>query len=228
MSTAIYKAVSYKQTDKGYRIDPNRTELDIELFKEKLSNVQSDHNIRVAEGCRPQKRSPKRITILVSETYLTSGGSIHWVQDLEAEVHKLCKEYYLDCDELEMESVDRSFICKDRKSKLYGRKIRATQFDNHLVCTRNFSGEDISLARAVVHYLTYHHYKKEDKRNGTTYYPGEGVVRVARNKQGSSLPPEKRERVTLCKTHPDRKSLSRTKIPRMGGAKLCKPRTWGR
>jgi len=50
------------------------------VFKKKLSKAQKDYTIRVAEGYTPHKRSPKRITILVSEAYLASGGSIHWVK----------------------------------------------------------------------------------------------------------------------------------------------------
>lgn len=203
-------------------INPNYSGFKGELFKEKLSIAQIDYNIRVTEGYNPHKRSTKRITILVSEAYLTSGGSIHWVQDLEAEVYKLCKEYYLDCDPLEMESVDRSYICINEKSKLYGKKIKATQFDNHMICTKNFSGEDIPLARAIVHYFTYHYYKKEDSRNGTRYYLGKGVIRISGNKQSSSLPIEKRKRITLCRPNQNRKNLSSRKIHGMDKPKLRK------
>ena len=199
--------------------DINCAALDVEVFKEKLSKAQRVYNIRIAEGYNPNKRSPKRITILVSEAYLTSGGSIHWVQDLEAEVYKLCKEYYLDCDELEMESVDRSYICRDEKSKLYGRKIAATKFDNHLINKTNISKEDIPLARAVIHFLK-NIFKKEDEKDGNTYYPGKGVVRTSGNKQSKSLSIKKRERITLCKPNSNRKSLSSQKIHTVGKSKL--------
>ena len=183
------------------------------VFKENLSKAQEDYHIRVTEGYNPLKRSPKRITILVSEAYLTSGGSVFWVQDLEAEVYKLCKEYHLDCDPLEMESVDRSYICrkKDGKGKPhrdYGKKFCATHFDNHLINETNISKEDIPLARAVIHFFTYHYYKREDEKNGTTYYPGKGIVRTAGDKQSKSLPIKERKRITLCKPNKDRTCLS--------------------
>ena len=54
--------------------DINYSRLDIEVFKEKLSTAQRDYNIRISKGGNPHKRSAKRITILVSEAYLTSGG----------------------------------------------------------------------------------------------------------------------------------------------------------
>ena len=202
--------------------DPNHLRLDVEVFKEKLSKAQRDYNIRIAEGYNPNSRSARRITILISNAHLTSNGSVFWVQDLESEVFKLCKEYYLDCDQLEMESVDRSYICKDKKSNLYGRKIAATKFDNHKIRTENFSGEDIPLARAIVHYFTYHYYKKEDEKNGTTYYPGKGVVRTAGNKQSKSLPVKEREGITLCDPNQKRAGLSSRKIHGLGKSKLCK------
>ena len=202
----------------------------LEIFKKKLSQAQRDYNIRVAEGYNPHKRSAKRITILVSEAYLVAdrtAGSIHWVQDLEAEVFKLSKEHRLDCDELEMEHEDRSYTCrkKDKKGKPhrdYGKKFYATQFDNHLINETNFSKEDIPLARAIVHYFAYHYYKKEDARNGTRYYPGRGVVGVSENKQSNSLPIKKREGIALCKPNQNRASISSRKIHGVGKPKLHK------
>jgi len=180
------------KTCNAFPEDPNYSIFNLVVFKEKLSQAQRNYNIRIVEGYNPHKRSAKRITILVSEAYLTSGGSIHWVQDLEAEVYKLCKEYHLDCDPLEMESADRSYICKDKKSKSYGRKIAATQFDNYMISERNFSREDIPLARALVHYFAYHYYKKEDLTNGTRDCIGKRFNRNLRSKQGSHVSAKKK------------------------------------
>ena len=177
-----------------------------------MRKAQEDYHIRVAEGCNPHKRSAKRISILVAEAYLNSGGSVHLVQDLESEVFKLCKECHLDCDPLEIESADRSYTCRDKKSKLFGRKIAATQFDNHKICERNFSREDIPLARAIVHYFAYNFYKKEDLKNGVTYHPGKGTARVFRNKQSNPSPAKKRKRTALCKPKQNRTGLSGRKI----------------
>jgi len=200
--------------------DPNLSELKLEVFKEKLSKAQEDYHIRVAEGYWPHKRAAKRVTILVSEAYLVSGGSIHLVQDLEFEVYKLCKEYCLDCDELEMEAADRSYICKDKKSKLYGRKVIATQFDNHMIGTKNVSRQDVTLARAIVHYFTYHYYKKEDERNATSYYPGKGIVEVFGNHQSNPSPTKERKRAALCKPKQNRTGLSGRKIHGVDKPKL--------
>ena len=116
-----------------------------------------------------------------------------------------------------MESVDRSYICrkkgKDGKPhRDYGKKFQVTQFDNHLVCERNFSREDIALARAIVHYFTYHYYKKEDERNGTSYYPGKGIVEVFGNHQSNPSPTKERKRAALCKPKQNRTGLSGRKI----------------
>ena len=205
---------------------PNHSRFNFDSFKERLTKAQSDYNIRVAEGYNPHKRSAKRIAIFVSEAYLTSGGSIHWVQDLEAEVFKLCKEYYLDCDPLEMEQIDRSYICRKKGKKGsthrdYGKKFFATQFDNHLVNETNISKEDVPLARAIVHLFTHNFYKKEDE-NGTKYYSGKGVVSITGNKQSKPLPAEKRERITLCQPNQNREDLSSRKIYGLDKAKLRK------
>lgn len=196
--------------------DPNHSQFNLGLLKEKLSEAQSDYNIRIAEGYNPNKRSAKRITIIVSTAYLTSGGSIHHVQDLESEIYKLCKEYHLDCDPLEMESEDRSYKCKKT-----GKTYKATHFDNHMVCPRNFSRDDIPLARAIIHYFTYHYYRKEDMKNGTRYYPGKGVVRISGYKQSNSLPIEERKKFTVCKPKSYTKNLFSRKIYGMGKSKLC-------
>jgi len=177
--------------------DPNYSKIDSDILKEKLSMAQRDYNIRVSEVGNPHKRSAKRITILVSEAYLTSGGSIHLVQDLEAEVYKLCKEHCLDCDPLEMESVDRSYICrkKDGKGKPhrdYGKKFYATQFDNHLINETNISKEDIPLSRTVIHLFVYNYYKREDEKNGTRDRSGKRFNRNLRSKQGSHVSVKKK------------------------------------
>ena len=196
--------------------DPNRSEFNLGVFKENLRKIQEGYHIGIAERGNPHKRSAKRISILVSEAYLTLGGSIHWVQDLEAEVYKLCKECQLDCDPLEMESADRSYLCKYKKSNLYGRKIAATKFDNHKIRTESFSREDMPLARAVIHLFVYNYYIMEDRKNGTTYYPGKGIVRTARDKQSKSLPIEERKRIALCKPNQNREGLSSRKIHGVG------------
>jgi hypothetical protein len=200
--------------------DLNYPRFKLELFKEKLNAAQEDYNIGVTEGGNPHKRSAKRITILVSEAYLTSDGSTHWVQDLEFEVYRLCKEYYLDCDPLEMEATDRSYVCRDKKSKLHGKKTAATQFDNHMIGTKNFSRQDVALARAIVHYFAHNFYKKEDKINGVTYHPGKGAVRVFRNQQSNPSPTKERKRAALRKPNQNRTGLSGRKIHGVDKPKL--------
>ncbi|MBW1853312.1 MAG: hypothetical protein JRJ00_01300 [Deltaproteobacteria bacterium] len=181
-------------------------------FKENLSKAQRDYNIRVAEGYNPHKRSAKRITILVSEAYLNSGGSIHWIQDLEAQVYRLSKEYCLDCDPLEMESIDRSYICrkKDGKGKPhrdYGKKFCATQFDNHLINETNISKEDIPLARAVIHLFVYNYYKREDEKNGPRDRSRKRFNRNPRSKQGSHVSATKK-RASIYKYQQKSQDLS--------------------
>jgi len=119
-----------------------------------------------------------------------------------------------------MEGVDRSYVCRKEDSPGYGRKFKATHFDNHLINTTSISKEDIPLARAVVHFFTHHYYNKEDQKNGTRYYPGKGTFRVTGNKQGSPLPLKKRERITLCQPDKNRTGLSGRKIHGVGKPKL--------
>jgi len=158
---------------------------------------------------------------LVSEAYLTSGGSIHWVQDLEAELFKLCKKYYLDCDPLEMEATDRSYTCINKKSNLYGRKIKQTQFDAHMICTRNILKveQDMPLATAIIHHFVYHYYKGGND-NGTRYYPGKGIVEVFGNHQSNPSPTKERKRAALCKPKQNRTGLSGRKIHGVDKPKL--------
>ena len=189
----------------------------LELFKDKLSQAQRDYNIRVAEGYKPDKRSPKRITILVSEAYLAADGSIHWVQDLEAEIYKLSKEHRLDCDELEMEHEDRSYTCRKKGKKGnphrdYGKRFHATQFDNHLINETSISKEDIPLARAIIKFLTNHTNIMEDQRNGTTYYFRRGTTAIPGDQQGNSLPTEKEKRTSLRGVKQEDQGLSSREI----------------
>lgn len=184
---------------------------DLGLFKERLSKTQEEYNIRVVERNTLHKRSAKRITILVSDAYLTSGGSIHWVQDLEAEVFNACNGY-LDCDQLEMEFVDRSYICKskDKKGKPhrdYGKKFQAMQFDNYLINETNISKEDIPLARAIVHFFTYHYFKKEGLKNGARDCSGKRFNRNTRSKQGSHVS-VKKKRASIYKYQQKSQNLS--------------------
>jgi len=70
-------------------------------FWDELSVIKSEYSIKVSK--RPHNRSAKRITILLSNAYLSCNGSVHWVQCLESALYRQCKEKKIDCDQLDME-----------------------------------------------------------------------------------------------------------------------------
>jgi hypothetical protein len=192
--------------------DPNHSGFKLEVFKEKLSEIQNDYHIRILSKGNPNPRAAKRIVILVSEAFLVVGGDVHYCQNLEAEIYKLCKEYFLDCDELEIESADKSYICrrKGKKGKPHkdcGKKFCATQFDNHLINETNVARENIPLARAIVHYFAYHYFKKEGNKNGTRDRRGKRFNRNLRSKQGSHVS-VKKKRTSIYKYQQKSQNLS--------------------
>jgi hypothetical protein len=97
-------------------------------FWEELRWVKDEYDIRVSG--KVSNRSAKRITVLVSNAYLESNGDIHWIQCLEAELYKACKERNLECDPLELEAMERNYFCRKTRKKVF-----ATAFDNHRINT---------------------------------------------------------------------------------------------
>jgi hypothetical protein len=136
-------------------------------FWKDMVRIKNDYHIRVAK--KPSARAAKRITILVSNTYLACGGSIHWVQCLESEVYRAVKESGLECDNIELEFQDRSYICRNRKTSICGRKINATAFDNHRINTTEV--EDTPKARLfaeiVTDFLTLEGGLKDEELSGS-------------------------------------------------------------
>jgi hypothetical protein len=166
-----------KEDSEMEKVDLMASDFNNHKFWDEMERIKGDYSIRVAK--KPHKRSAKRITILVSTAYIESGGWIHWVQALEAEVYRAVKDKHLDCDPLEMEHEDRSYTCRNKKSKLFGKKIRAARFENHMICE---VADDVPKAALFAGILTdYLALEKEDKdaaelsgdhpraRTGTTF-----------------------------------------------------------
>ena len=106
---------------------------DKETFWEEVKRVKNEYDIRISS--KHSARSAKRITILVSNAFLscigeTSGTDylFHWVQCLEAELYRACKERNLECDPLELEAMERNYFCRKTQKKVF-----ATAFDNHRI-----------------------------------------------------------------------------------------------
>ena len=105
-------------------------------FWELIAKHKEDYDIRVSASS--SKRSVvKRITILVSNAFLSCIGEVnatdylfHWIQCLEAELYRACKERNLECDPLELEAMERNYFCRKTRKKVF-----ATAFDNHRINT---------------------------------------------------------------------------------------------
>jgi len=104
-------------------------------FWELIAKHKEDYDIRVSASS--SKRSAKRITILVSNAFLSCIGEVnatdylfHWIQCLEAELYRACKERNLECDPLELEAMERNYFCRKTRKKVF-----ATAFDNHKINT---------------------------------------------------------------------------------------------
>ena len=104
-------------------------------FWELIAKHKEDYDIRVSASS--SKRSAKRITILVSNAFLSCIGEVnatdylfHWIQCLEAELYRACKERNLECDPLELEAMERNYFCRKTRKKVF-----ATAFDNHRINT---------------------------------------------------------------------------------------------
>jgi hypothetical protein len=182
-------------------------------FWELIAKHKEDYDIRVSASS--SKRSAKRITILVSNAFLSCIGEVngtdylfHWIQDLEAELYKACKEQGLDCDGLEMESVDRTYICKNKKSPLYGRKIKATAFDNHRINTTIVGDTPKArlFAEIVTDFLTLEGGEKDEEFSGNN--PRERFVGTFEYQERDALPTQETG-IPLRGTFKDPQSVSR-------------------
>ena len=162
-------------------------------FATELRRVKDEYSVKPA--VRNDRRSSKRVTILVSTAYLKCGGSVQWVQEIEAHLMRALKETPLTCDPLEMEDNDRSYICRKEESPHYGRKITATQFENHLVNERCWVSETLPIVKAILKILTEE--VKEDVRSEfQKHHLRRGVEEAVEDQQGATGEYEK-ERVTL-------------------------------
>ena len=171
--------------------DLMKTKFDKYRFWKEVKRIKDEYTICVSK--KPHARSAKRITILISNAYLESGGWIHWLQDLQAEVYRAVKERRLDCDPLEMESVDKSYICRKEKSKQYGKKFKWTQFENHMICTEVHDRREIPKATLFAGILTdYLLLEREEEENGARDCSGKRFNRNLRSKQGSHVSVKKK------------------------------------
>jgi len=151
-------------------------------FVEELRRAKSEYNIR--PSTRNDRKSAKRVTILVSTAYLKCGGSVQWVQEIEAHLMRALKEIPLTCDPLEMESEDRSYT-------KHGRRYNATQFDNHLVNERCWVSETLPIVKAVLKILTEE--VKEDVRSEfQKHHFRRGTKEAAESEQVSTLKHEEK------------------------------------
>ena len=155
-------------------------------FVEELRRAKSEYNIR--PSTRNDRKSAKRVTILVSTAYLKCGGSVQWVQEIEAHLMRALKEIPLTCDPLEMEGVDRSYT-------KHGKRYCATQFENHLVNERCWVSEPLPIVKAILKILTEE--VKEDVRSEfQKHHLRRGVEEAVEDQQGATGEYEK-EGVTL-------------------------------
>ncbi len=144
-----------------------KSDFDKHAFWEEMKRIKGEYTIRVSK--KPSGRAAKRITILISTAYLACNGSVHSIQDLESEIYRAVKEKHLDCDPLEMEAVERSYVCRDKKSKLSGRKIKETQFDSHRICTSEHPGQEIPKAALFADILTNYLTLEKEEQNAEKF-----------------------------------------------------------
>lgn len=191
-----------------------KSNFDKYTFWEEMARIKSDYKIRISQ--KPSARAAKRITILITTAYLSCDGSVHWVQDLETAVYEAVKEKHLECDPLEMEYEDRSYICRNKKSPLHGRKIMATRFDNHMICT-NAMGE-APKAKLFADILTEYLALEEvnDAKEFSGDHPRKRLDGTFRPGESRALPAQETG-VTLRASYKKPSGLLGEKCPRMVG-----------
>jgi len=154
-------------------------------FWEELRWVKDEYDIRVSG--KVSNRSAKRITVLVSNAYLESNGDIHWIQCLEAELYKACKERNLECDPLELESMERNYYCRKTRKKVF-----ATAFDNHRINTIIIG--ETPKARLFAEIITDYLVLEEVRENGKEFSRGrtrKGFTGTFEYQKANALPIEK-------------------------------------
>ena len=145
-------------------------------FATELRCVKDEYSIKPA--VRNDRRSSKRVTILVSTAYLKCGGSVHWSQEIEAHLMREMKNNPLSCDPLKMEGVDCSYTKK-------GKRYYATQFDNHLVNERCWVSEPLPIVKAILKILKE---EVKDVRNGIQeHHFRRGIEEALEVEQGAAL-----------------------------------------
>lgn len=146
-------------------------------FVEELRRAKSEYNIRLST--KNDRKAAKRVTILVSTAYLKCGGSVQWVQEIEAYLMRALKEIPLTCDPLEIEGVDRSY-------RKHGKRNTATQFDNHIVNERSWVSETLPIVKAILKILTEE--VKEDVRSEfQKHHLRRGIEEALEGEQGAAL-----------------------------------------
>jgi hypothetical protein len=155
-------------------------------FATELRCVKDEYSIKPA--VRNDRRSSKRVTILVSTAYLKCGGSVHWSQEIEAHLMREMKNNPLSCDPLEMEGVDRSYT-------KHGKRNTATQFDNHIVNERSWVSETLPIVKAILKILK-EEVKEYVRSEFQKHHLRRGVEEAVEDQQGATGEYEK-ERVTL-------------------------------
>jgi len=166
-----------------------------------MVRIKNDYHIRVAK--KPSARAAKRITILISNTYLACSGSIHWVQELEAEVYRAAKERGLECDSLELEAMERNYYCEKRRRKLF-----ATAFDNHRINTTIVGDTPKArlFAEIVTDFLTLEGGLKDEELSGSN--TRKGFVGTFEYQKRDALPTQETG-IPLRGTFKDPQSVSR-------------------
>ena len=112
---------------------------DKEQFWSAIKQFKQDYNINV--GNKVCLKSCKRITILVDIAYLQAKGSLHWIDCLESEVYRCCREKQLQCDRLPMEDNNMGYTCKKKGHRDYGRKMYSNEFEEFKI--KNFGFANI-------------------------------------------------------------------------------------
>ena len=169
-------------------------------FVEELRRAKSEYDIRLST--KNNRKAAKRAVILVSTAYLKCGGSVHWVQEIEAHLMRALKETPLTCDPLEMEGVDRSYT-------KHGKRYCATQFENHLVNERCWVSEPLPIVKAILKIL-----KEEVKEDvQSEFQPNHTRRRAAKtleSEQGAALKYEEKG-ATVHRTFENSEIISQRK-----------------
>jgi len=145
-------------------------------FVEELRHAKSEYDIRLST--KNDRKAAKRVAILVSAAYLKYGGSVQWVQEIEAHLMRALKEIPLTCDPLEMEDEDKSYT-------KHGKRYCATQFDNHIVNERCWVSETLPIVKAILKILKE---EVKDVRNGIQeHHFRRGIEEALEGEQGAAL-----------------------------------------